>query len=309
MTVLWILLAVVVLVLVLGWLVFRLACVPIKPLPLEDGAALERRLSPVHFRLVQEGLAWLREHPAQELEMPSHDGLLLRGRWIPAENPRGTILMLHGWHGCPETDFCCIFSVYHKLGFNLLFVNQRAQDGRGGKYITFGAKESMDCADWVRFHNKTFGPQPVILDGISMGAATVLLAMGRDLPDNVRGVVADSGYTSPWEILCSVSKRLHVPPFPVLYVTRLWCILLAGFDPKAHTTVKAMAGSHLPVLMIHGLADNFVPSHMSQTTCDAYQGPKELILVENATHGMGYVTEPERCCKALTDFFDRILKS
>lgn len=308
MIVVWIFLGIVVLVLLAGWLAFRVACVPTKPAPLDDPQAMEKRLKPTHFRLLQEGMAWLREHPAQEVSMTSFDGLRLRGRWIPAENARGTILMFHGWHGCPETDFCCIFSVYHQLGLNLLFVDQRAQNDREGKHITFGVKESRDCADWVRFHNQMFGPQPVILDGISMGASTVLLAMGQELPDNVRGVVADSGYTSAWDIFRSVARSVHVPSFPILHAARLWCVLLAGFDPRAHSTEKAMANSRLPVLLIHGLADNFVPSHMSQRAYDAYQGPKELILVENATHGMGYVTEPERCRKALEEFFDRVLQ-
>ena len=38
----------------------------------------------------------------------------------------------------------------------------------------------------------------IFLCGISMGCATTLMAAGLDLPDNVKGIIADCGFTSPW---------------------------------------------------------------------------------------------------------------
>ncbi len=78
--------------------------------------------------------------------------------------------------------------VYHDLGFNLLLVDQRAQNGSAGRYITFGVRESRDVRPWVELHNREFGPEPVFLGGVSMGATTVLMAAGGPLPENVRGL-------------------------------------------------------------------------------------------------------------------------
>lgn len=308
MIILWIALGVLVLLLLVGLLVFCIASMEGHPAPLHDMKKLERIIGHTRASLVKSGLSWLSDHPPQEVHMKSFDGYTLRARWSPVENARATILMAHGWHGSVETDFCGIYGAYQKMGLNLLMIDQRGQNGSEGHYMTFGVKESRDIADWVRFHNSHLSDCPVILDGISMGATSVLMAMGRDLPPNVRGVLADSGFTSPWEILCDVAKRkAHIPAFPLLNCARLWCRILAGYDPKAYSTVQSMKDSKLPVLLIHGLADNFVPSHMSQTTYDAYRGPKELILVDNASHGMSYMVDRPRVQKALDKFADTIL--
>lgn len=305
MSILWIVLGLLGLWLVCGYAVFRMACRAPKPMPLGDMEKLEKRLGSVCTPLVRYGMDWLEKNPAREVSMKSFDGLTLRGRWIPAENARGTIVMFHGWHGSAETDLSYVFPVYHDLGLNLLFVDQRSQNGSTGKYVTFGVLESVDAADWVNYHNQHLGNFPVLLDGISMGGSTVLLAMGRQLPGNVRGVLADSSFTSPQEIMAKVFRQMtHLPPWMIMGAVRLWCVLLAGFDPGAHSTLKAMADSQLPVLLLHGLADSFVPSAMSQAAYDAYTGHKELVLVEGAVHGMSYVVDKDRCTRALKEFFD-----
>lgn len=297
-----ILLVVLVVLLAISYEAFRRASIAKKPISMDDEEQLKKhdRWAPLTLETVQ----WLRKHHSRELTMISFDGLKLRGRWVAAENPRGTILLVHGWNGRVESDFTGIIPACYEMGMNLLLIDQRAQNGSQGKYMTFGVKESQDVADWVRFHNKTFGDLPLVLGGVSMGAATVLMATGRELPPNVCGVVADCGFTSPWEIFKDVAKRkAHIPTFPILYFVRFWCQVLAGYDPKAYSTVTAMKKNKLPVLLIHGLADDFVPCHMSQTNYDACQSVKDIVLVESAGHAWSYLTAPERCREALEKFF------
>lgn len=295
-------LAVLAVLLVLGYVVFRKASVARKPVAMDDEEKLKKqdRWAPLTIKTAE----WLGRHNPKELTMTSFDGLKLRGRWVAAENPRGTIMLVHGWNGKAESDFTGIIPACHDMGMNLLLIDQRAQNGSQGKYMTFGVKESRDVADWARFHNETFGDCPLVLGGVSMGAATVLMATGQALPSNVCGVVADCGFTSPWDIFKDVGRRkAHVPPFPVLYLVRLWCRVLAGYDPKDCSAVEAMKQNRLPVLFIHGLADDFVPCHMSQTNYDACRSEKELVLVESAGHAWSYLTAPEQCRKALEKFF------
>ncbi len=303
------LLGLVVLWLALGLVVFCMACGKPKPLPIHDPAELETRLGKTHSEMALKGMAWMEAYRPEELLMESSDGLMLRGRWIPAERgPRGTIIVFHGWHGSVETDLSPVFRLYHGLWLNILCVDQRAQNGSAGRFVTFGVKESQDVVDWVNYHNDNFPYCPVLLDGISMGGASVLLSMGRQLPENVVGVIADSSFTSPWEIIARVYRRItHLPPWTVEWPLRFWCALLAGFDPKAHSVVKAMKHSQLPVLMLHGTGDDYVPCAMTQTAFDAYGGKKELLLVEGAGHGMSYVEDPHRCIMALTGFCELTL--
>ncbi len=302
MIVVWTILAVLAVLLALSYAAFRQASIARKPPDMEDEEELKKhdRWAPLTIKTSR----WLGEHDVRELTMTSFDGLRLRGRWVPAEKPRGTLLLVHGWNGRVESDFAGIIPACHDMGMNLLLIDQRAQNGSQGKYMTFGAKESRDVADWVRLHNRTFGELPLVLGGVSMGATTVLMATRQALPSNVCGVVADCGFTSPWEILKDVGRRkAHVPAFPILHFVRLWCRVLAGYDPKAYSATAAMKENRLPVLFIHGLADDFVPCHMSRTNYDACRSEKELVLVESAGHAWSYFTDPEGYTKALEKFF------
>lgn len=304
----WIVLALFVLWLFAGLAVFLLACRKTAPIPLEKTELVYARLGKTHADLIyNEGLPFLREHPAEELRMESEDGFTLRGRFVANPQNRGTVLMFHGWHGCAETDLSPVFGYYYSLGLNLLFVDQRGQNGSRGRFVTFGVRESRDAAQWVAYHNQNLRQCPVILDGISMGAATVLMAMGLDLPENVVGVVADSGFTSPRAIIAHVFQRVtHLPGWVVMGAVGLWCRVLGGFRID-HCTLDTTKGSDLPLFLLHGQMDHFVPCAMSQAVFDGYRGEKEILLVEEAGHGMSYLVQPELCRARLRVFIDRIL--
>lgn len=305
----WIMLGLLALVMLAGYVIFRLASVPGKRAALMNMELLDSQLNNTLPIPVKEGYDFMRSFQPQELTMTAFDGARLRGRWVPAENAKGTFLLLHGWSGSVERDFCCILSVYHNMGMNLLMVDQRAQNQSGGRHMTFGVKESRDAAQWVHYHNAHLGACPVIIDGISMGATSALLSMAHDLPRNVRGIIADSGFTSPWAIISQVAKQsAKLPAFPLIYAAAFWCRVLAGYNPRKHCTVEAMKNSKLPVLLIHGTEDKFVPYTMSQEAYDAYEGDKELLLVENAGHGMSYLTDRERCTAVLERFIKKVLK-
>ena len=305
---LWIVLALVILALAVSYLGFRIACVRGHEYPWEDDAQMQKKIGPSYAALVKGGVDWLRQQRPRDLYLTSYDGLRLHARWVPADCPRGTVILFHGWRSSIVGDFSPSMPVYHDLGFNLLLVDQRAQNGSAGRYITFGVRESRDARPWVELHNREFGPEPVFLGGVSMGATTVLMAAGGPLPENVRGIMADCGFSSPWEIMAAVAKhRAHLPAFPMLYLVNFWCRLLAGFDGKEGSTVQAMARNRLPVFFAHGQADNFVPWAMTQAAYDAADCEKELLLVPGAGHGRSYLVDQERYLQMLERFLNRNL--
>ena len=308
MIVLWIILALCLLAMVGSYLVFRIACVRGHEYPWEDNDALRKKIGPSYAALVKDGVDWLRQQQPRDLYLTSYDGLRLHARWVPAAQARGTVILFHGWRSSIVGDFSPSMPVYHNLGFNLLLVDQRAQNGSAGRDITFGIRESQDVRPWIELHNREFGPYPVFLGGVSMGATTVLMAAGTPLPENVRGILADCGFSSPREILTSVAKhRAHLPAFPILYLANFWCRLLAGFDWMENSTVQAMARNRLPVFFAHGQADNFVPWSMTQAAYDAAACDKQLLLVPGAGHGRSYLVERERYLHMLEDFLNRNL--
>ena len=253
-------------------------------------------------------LDWFDAQNPERVHITSYDGLKLTGLFLPAENPRGTMLLMHGFHSSAYRDFSCAFRLYHKLGFNILTVFQRAHGESEGKFITYGVKERFDCLEWCRYLNGRCGPDSdIFLSGLSMGSSTVLMATGLDLPENVRGVIADCGFTSAWEEFVHIMKnRMHLPfVHPLLDIILAVSKLVTGFGFKDYSVPQAMETNRLPILFAHGTADNFVPPEMTLKNYAACKAPKELIMVEGAHHGESFLVETERYVAAAEAFLDR----
>ena len=255
------------------------------------------------------GKAWLEAQPQEKLEIESFDGLRLRALFVPNPEAKGTLLLFHGWHSSWKTDFTVALPFYYSLGMNLLLADQRSQNSSEGKYMTYGIREHKDVASWVDCMARRLGKDhPLFLGGLSMGATTVLMASDLDFKANVRGVIADCGFTSPWAIIRKVASRSKLVPLEASSaLLNVFTRRFAGFDLKEKSAADALGRTKLPVLLIHGLADDFVPAEMSRENYAACASEKQLILVEGATHGMSYVVEPERVKAAISGFIQKHL--
>ncbi len=256
-----------------------------------------------------EGSRWLAAQPAETVSVTSYDGLKLVGRYLPCENARGTLLLFHGWRSLPEIDFGCALPFYKSLRLNLLLVCERAHGASGGRFITFGIRERRDVHSWVAWHSRRFGADtPLLLGGLSMGATTVLMSCGEPFPPNVRGIIADCGFTSPYEIMAKIARENHIPRLILPFVS-LQTRLFAGFGLKEYSTLTALKHCRLPLLLIHGERDAFVPCDMSKTAYAASAAEdKTLLTVPNAGHGQSYLLEGDRYRETVTRFVDRALK-
>ncbi len=304
----WILIGVAVFLLGSSYGFFLVAC-----RRTDKAADLEQTLRRPVYRDCREeilaGLQIMDRRPHETVTLTSYDGLKLVGEYYPHPNARGTILMFHGWHGSPQSDFGCAMHAYYSKGLSLLLVHQRTQGASEGKYITFGIRESRDVHAWVRWHGERFGREaPIFLTGISMGATTVLMSAGKPYDANVRGIIADCGFTSPWEIIASVVRGRGLPIYPFVPLMSLWAWVLAGFRFRQYSTIEAVKGLKLPVFFAHGEADRFVPCHMTQAVYHACTSPdKTLLLVPNAAHGAAYLVDRDNYEAQIGAFINRNL--
>ena len=236
--------------------------------------------------MIEKGYNWWYAQPLIALPLPSIDGIKLAANYLPAHDTKVRVLLLHGYHGYSTSDFAPVLQFYHESGYDILLVDQRAHGKSEGRYITFGAYEHKDCLSWIDYTNQQFGDTiPTFLHGLSMGCATVLMASGCMLPPNVKGVIADCGYTSPWDIMCHVAKRNYkLPTFPILDCIDLLCRLVAKFDLKTNSTLTALQTNQLPILFFHGEKDDFVPYAMGQANYEACITPKTFISKFGRAH-------------------------
>ena len=299
----YILLSVVLLILVSGLYIFIVGCVRRKELPWMVEEELKKTPYGKHYKNIVLGDRFLKDHNAQDVYIKSFDGLKLHAMWVPAENARGTVLFAHGYRSNKLVDFSLAFDMYHNLGMNILVPDQRAHGKSEGKYITFGVKESRDFKNWIAYHNKNLGDYPIILSGLSMGASTVLYLADADLPENVKGIIADCGFTSPLEILASVFRSIiHLPATPSLWAAELFAWIFAGFSLTEMDTRRSLKNSRVPVFMVHGLDDGFVPCEMTKQGYEACTGPKELLLIEGADHGVSFLVDRPRYTEMVFSF-------
>ena len=242
--------------------------------------------------------------PYQVFSIKSFDGLTLYAKYY--EQPPGAPIeiMFHGYRGNAERDLCGGVQRSFACGHNAFIVDQRACGSSEGNVISFGVNEYRDCLKWVEFAVKHFGPDAkFILTGISMGASTVLNAAGQPLPDNVVGILADCGFTSPADIIKKVISDMKLPANAAYPFVKLGAKLFGHFNLDEIASVDAIKQCKLPVIFFHGEADDFVPCEMSRRNYEACSSRKRLVTIPGAGHGLCYPVAPQKYLQEMRDFF------
>lgn len=247
----------------------------------------------------------LAARPFEEVLITAHDGLSLRGRYYHYADGAPLDLCFHGYRGTAVRDMCGGIRISYALGHNVLLVDQRAHGKSEGHTISFGIKERFDCRDWVRWAVQRFGGDVrILLYGVSMGAATVLMASALDLGPQVCGIVADSPYFSPEEIIRKVCRDMKLPPVLAMPLVRLSARWFGGFALDEASAVEAVQHTRYPIILLHGEDDRFVPCDMSRAIAAANPAI-ELHTFPDAGHGISDIVHTDRYTACVIRFIER----
>ena len=241
--------------------------------------------------------------PFEEVRISSFDGLTLYGRYYHVRDGAPLQIQMHGYHGTALRDFCGGNKLAREAGMNTLVIDERAHGKSEGRRICFGVKERRDCLAWANYAAKRFGSDtPIVLAGVSMGAATVLMAADLPLPGTVKAIIADCPYSSPKAI---IRKVAHDMP-PIFWIMDLLgplsARLFAGFDLNGASALESVAHTRLPILLIHGEDDRFVPCSMSRELAAACSSKVRLETFPGAGHGLSYIVDEPRYRRVVTEF-------
>ena len=245
--------------------------------------------------------------PYEKVTIKSHDGLTLSAR-LYIKDPKAPFdILVHGYKSYGLKDFSGGINLSLENGHNVLLIDHRAHGESDGHIISFGIVERFDVLSWIDYLNNRFGKDTSIsLMGISMGAATVLMASELNLPSNVKLVIADCPFSSCVDIIAHVTIERKYPLFLVKWFLPLSARLFGKFDIHASSAVKAVPNAKVPILLIHGDEDDFVPYEMSVKIKKA-NPDIEFHTFKCDVHGLSYIFDPNRYKQIVTDFTNKHL--
>ena len=256
---------------------------------------------------------WMEKQSLEDIYIIARDGIRLHALYLAAAEKSDRLVILHHGFTSKAADNSVHAKFFHDMGYEVLMLDLRAHGESEGEYVGFGILDRYDTLKWVQYAKNRFGEDTrIVLHGTSMGAATVLMALGLDeIQNSVSAVIADCAYTSPAEIFAHVIKtKYHIPSFPVMQINGLMSKRKVGYTFDEYSTKTALqVNRKVPVLLIHGAEDKFVPTQMSRENYEVCQSKKQLLIVENAGHGSSVFEDEELYEATERAFLDEALGS
>lgn len=289
----------------LGETVFRAACDVHSPLFVKHNdhavEAIGEQLKLQDNDEQRDAVRWF-QATRQSLTTYSEDGLRLRA-WVLdpdciAPKPHVYAICLHGLCGEPQ-EMARYALRYARMGCTVLLPALRAHERSQGRYVGMGYLDRRDVMRWINLVVRADSQARIILHGNSMGAAAVMLAAAEpDLPAQVKAVIEDSGYSSANSEMRFVARSMmrlpRVVGLPMLGVMSMICRMHAGFWLADGDCVRAAGRIRVPMLCVHGTADQLVPHEFMDRIVSAYHGRHcQMLSVAGAGHTLSSVKDPD----------------
>lgn len=252
-------------------------------------------------------------HKKQWVMMAANGHDRLVADYLPAATPsKRSVLIAHGYMNDKE-QMGAYAALFHQMGYNVLMPDARAHGQSQGKFIGYGWPERYDARKWLNRLIKKNGPDSqVVMFGVSMGGATTMMTAGLKLPPQVKALVEDCGYDSVQaEFYHEAHELYHLPLWLAIPLVKTMSGInrvANGFFIGQASAANSLHHNHLPLLVIHGKDDTFVPTAMAQVNYRATRGPKELWLVPGAVHAKSFATAPTAYRDHVQNFLRRYMK-
>lgn len=253
--------------------------------------------------------AWYEGIETKQWQMTSRDGLSLWAEFYPSDSDSHIYVVgVHGYT-VDHRDIAPAIMPFAQKGWNVVTPDQRGRGNSEGDYLSMGWLEKDDVVDWVKKIVEYDAQAQIILYGESMGGATVMMASGEELPDNVVATIEDCGYTSAYGMFQNqLQERFGLPEFPFLPAAALVGQVRAGFNFYDASAIEQLKKSDLPILFIHGGADDYVPTAMGLELYEAYTHEKDILIVDGAGHGQSADVDAKRYYDAVFTFLSKYVK-
>ena len=215
-----------------------------------------------------------------------------------------TAVVVHGWRDC-AIDYLCLARIYERdFNYNIVMPDLHAHGLSEGDMIQMGWLDRKDVLHWM----SVFRSDTMVVHGVSMGAATTMMASAEKMPQGIKDIhfIEDCGYTSVWdEFACELKKQFGLPEFPLLHISNLLCKVCYGWSFSEASPLRQVSNTAAPMFFIHGNADTFVPTEMVYPLYAAKPSAKRLWVTEGAGHAESYLKHKDEYINSLKSFLAR----
>lgn len=267
----------------------------------------------IRRQTLEQARAWQEEHydiswydglQKEDYTVASEDGYVLHVQKLTNPQPAKRYILIS--HGYTDNRFGSLkyARMYLDLGFNVILYDLRGHGENEPTFCTYSVRESMDLNALIRDCRARYPEAEEFgLHGESLGCATSIAVLKYHPP--VDFVVADCGFSEITSVLQGGLKGMHLPPF-LVYVASLCAKLRYGYSFDQMRPIDSLKDNRVPILFIHGEADDFIlPAH-SRAMAQATAGYSELHLIQGAGHAASVLTDPELYRQYVRDFLRTI---
>lgn len=236
---------------------------------------------------------WFDDKKPESIYVIAEDKVQLHAHFIPQESPNHRYMILqHGFHGYVK-ELSYEARHFYENGYTLLMPSMRAHGLSGGALITMGLLEHKDTCLWIKYLKSMDPKAEIYIYGVSMGAATTLLALAKD-GSNIKASISDCAYSAAIDVFDAVlAKQLHVPYRWYLYTSNDLIYLRSGVSIRESRPIDVVGNIHVPILFIHGDQDDLVPYEMMDDLYEHANCEKEKLTIHNAAHALSSSIDPQ----------------
>lgn len=255
---------------------------------MNDTQSMNRRREYLYYK------QWIDSANVSKLSLTNRDGLnLVANLYSNDTKSHKWVILVHGYLGKKE-DMKLHTRRFHMEGYHVLTPDLRAHGESDGDYITMGWSDRLDLKEWISFILQIDEQAQIVLYGKAMGGSAVMMCAGENLPENVKCVIEDSGFTSAYAIVAHLLLSIYkMPAFPIINSLSILIKQRLGFSLKKASALTQLSKTNLPVLFIHGEHNTVIPTEMAHALYEQCPSKKQLYIVKNSDYNMTMYSEPD----------------
>ena len=290
-------------ILILFYISFRLYNFALNPKSSKEGIFNSKDNNEPRFQDT-----WIYDYKDKEdVFINSFDNLKLHGYILKTENSDKWAITVHGYTNKAESMSAMAYK-YHSLGYNILMPDLRGHGKSEGSYVGMGWHDRLDILKWIDLIIKENKDAKILLHGISMGAGTVMMVSGEELPENVKVIIEDCGYTSAKEQLAyNLKTMFKLPSFPILNFCSLITKIKDNYFISEASAIKQLQKAKVPILFIHGDKDKFVPFYMLDKLYNACSSKKDKLIIKDVGHAKSESLKSDLYWNKVEDFIKQYM--